>query len=89
MPTRASTGARKAKGAGRAAEPAVILTGVCGRLGRLLLRQLHREGRVVGIDRRDFVDGPPDLAHNRLDIRRKAVATCSAASRSARSCTWA
>jgi UDP-glucose 4-epimerase len=27
---------------------------------------------VVGIDRREFADGPPDLAHNRLDIRRKA-----------------
>jgi UDP-glucose 4-epimerase len=50
----------------------VVLTGVCGRLGRLLLRGLHREGRVVGIDRREFLDAPPDLVHYRLDLRRKA-----------------
>jgi UDP-glucose 4-epimerase len=55
-----------------AAEPAVALTGVCGRLGRLLLRRLHREARVVGIDRREFPDAPPDLVHYRLDLRRKA-----------------
>ncbi|MBI5500868.1 MAG: NAD-dependent epimerase/dehydratase family protein [Deltaproteobacteria bacterium] len=72
MATGASIRTRTTKSGARAAERSVILTGVCGRLGRLLLRQLHREGRVVGIDRRDFPDAPPDLMHYRLDIRRKA-----------------
>jgi UDP-glucose 4-epimerase len=50
----------------------VAITGVCGRLGRLLLRRLHREERVVGIDRRPFPDAPVDLTHYRIDLRRKA-----------------
>lgn len=71
------TGASRRGGAGRAAaeppaEPAVVVTGICGRLGRLLLRKLHREARVVGIDRRPFPDAPPDLVHYRIDLRRKA-----------------
>jgi UDP-glucose 4-epimerase len=70
--TTTSTRKKTGRAAKAAAEHAVILTGVCGRLGRLLLRQLHREGRVVGIDRREFPDAPPDLVHYRLDIRRKA-----------------
>lgn len=73
VPARPKKGRARAARAGRAAvEPSVILTGVCGRLGRLLLRGLHREGRVVGIDRREFLDAPPDLTHYRLDLRRKA-----------------
>jgi UDP-glucose 4-epimerase len=73
MPAGTTTTRRKTGRAAKAAvEPSVILTGVCGRLGRLLLRQLHREGRVVGIDRREFLDAPPDLVQYRLDIRRKA-----------------
>jgi UDP-glucose 4-epimerase len=63
---------RAARTGKAAAEPAVVLTGVCGRLGRLLLRELHRVDRVVGIDRREFPDAPPDLTHYRLDLRRKA-----------------
>jgi UDP-glucose 4-epimerase len=70
--TTTSTRKKTGRAAKAAVEPSVILTGVCGRLGRLLLRQLHREGRVVGIDRREFLDAPPDLVHYRLDIRRKA-----------------
>jgi len=71
----ARSGAERApatRGERAAPEPSVVLTGVCGRLGRLLLRVLHREGRVVGIDRREFPDAPPDLVHYRLDLRRKA-----------------
>ncbi|NNE16853.1 MAG: hypothetical protein HKN10_00115, partial [Myxococcales bacterium] len=30
-------------------EGAVLVTGVCGRLGRLLVRELHRTDRVVGV----------------------------------------
>ena len=63
--------ARRPAGRG-AGDSVVILTGVCGRLGRLLLRQLHREGRVVGIDRREFIDAPPDLLQHHIDLRRKA-----------------
>ena len=52
-------------------EPAVLITGVCGRLGQVLARRLHRERRVVGIDRRPFEGRPKDLTHHRIDIRRK------------------
>lgn len=53
------------------AEPAVLITGICGRLGRLLARRLHREGPVVGIDRRPFPGRPKDIVHHQFDVRRK------------------
>ncbi len=59
----------KAKGE----EGAVLITGICGRLGRLLTRQLHRRGAVVGIDRRPFEGKPEDVVHHQLDLRRKRV----------------
>ena len=37
-------------------EGAVLVTGVCGRLGKLLARELHRTDHVVGVDRRSFDD---------------------------------
>ncbi len=49
----------------------VLVTGICGRLGRRLARRLHRELRVIGIDRRDFVGRPKDIEHHQIDIRRK------------------
>jgi UDP-glucose 4-epimerase len=52
-------------------ERPVLITGICGRLGRRLARLLHRERRVVGIDRRPFVGRPKDVVHHRVDIRRK------------------
>ncbi len=52
-------------------EPAVVVTGICGRLGRRVCRTLHRETRVVGIDRRPFLDKPKDVEHHQVDIRRK------------------
>jgi UDP-glucose 4-epimerase len=52
-------------------EPAVVVTGICGRLGRRVCRALHREGRVIGIDRRAFPDKPKDVEHFQVDIRRK------------------
>jgi UDP-glucose 4-epimerase len=52
-------------------EPAVLITGIVGRLGRRLARALHRELRVVGVDRRPFLDRPKDIEHHQLDIRRK------------------
>jgi UDP-glucose 4-epimerase len=50
---------------------AVLITGICGRLGRLVTRSLHRKVQVVGIDRRPFEGRPRDVVHHRVDIRRK------------------
>jgi UDP-glucose 4-epimerase len=47
----------------------VIVTGICGRLGRELSRLLHRKRKVLGVDRRAFVDPPGDIEHHQLDIR--------------------
>jgi UDP-glucose 4-epimerase len=56
------------------AEPgAVLVTGICGRLGKHLARVLHRDRRVVGVDRRPFVDKPKDIDHAQVDIRRKKL----------------
>lgn len=52
-------------------QDAVLITGVCGRLGRLLVRSLHRERPVVGIDRRPFERKPKDVLHHQFDLRRK------------------
>lgn len=52
-------------------EPPVLITGICGRLGRRLARKLHRERSVVGLDRRDFEGRPKDIQHHQFDIRRK------------------
>ncbi|MBK8173054.1 MAG: NAD-dependent epimerase/dehydratase family protein [Sandaracinaceae bacterium] len=50
---------------------AVLVTGICGRLGRLLARVMHRDELVVGIDRRPFVGKPKDIVHHQFDLRRK------------------
>jgi UDP-glucose 4-epimerase len=50
---------------------AVLITGICGRLGRLVTRSLHREVPVIGIDRRAFEGRPKDVVHHQVDIRRK------------------
>ena len=51
----------------------IIITGIAGRLGRLLARRLHREsdGRIIGIDRRDFDGRPRDIEHLKVDLRSK------------------
>lgn len=49
----------------------VLITGICGRLGKLLVRELHRETQVIGIDRRDCPELPKDVVHHRFDVRRK------------------
>lgn len=51
-------------------ERPVIVTGICGRLGRRVARMLHRHRRVVGIDRRPFVGKPKDIVHHQVDLRR-------------------
>jgi UDP-glucose 4-epimerase len=50
---------------------AVIITGICGRMGQLLARQLHRKLPVIGIDRRRFEGKPEDIVHYQIDVRRR------------------
>ena len=49
----------------------VVITGICGRLGKRVARVLHRQFLVHGIDRRPFPDRPKDIVHHTIDIRRK------------------
>jgi UDP-glucose 4-epimerase len=51
----------------------IVITGIAGRLGRLVARRLHRdgEGTVTGIDRRDFDGRPRDVDHVQVDLRSK------------------
>jgi UDP-glucose 4-epimerase len=51
----------------------VVVTGICGRLGRRVARFLHRERTVIGLDRRPFTDRPKDIEHYQIDLRRKKV----------------
>jgi UDP-glucose 4-epimerase len=53
--------------------PKVIITGISGRLGRLMAQRLHREPgcRVVGIDRRPLWGQPKDVEHVQVDLRSK------------------
>lgn len=50
---------------------AVLITGICGRMGLLLSRRLHRDLKVIGIDRRRFEGKPEDIVHHQLDMRRR------------------
>jgi UDP-glucose 4-epimerase len=54
-------------------EGTIIVTGACGRLGKRVVRMLHRERRVIAIDRREFPDKPKDVIHEQVDIRRKKL----------------
>ncbi|HMI90427.1 MAG TPA: NAD-dependent epimerase/dehydratase family protein, partial [Polyangiales bacterium] len=63
-PEQRSAGAQSDQGA-------VVITGICGRMGLLLARKLHRHQRVVGIDRRRFEGRPEDIVHHQLDLRRR------------------
>jgi UDP-glucose 4-epimerase len=54
-------------------EGSILVTGICGRLGKRLARNLHRETRVIGVDRRPFTDKPKDIDHAQVDIRRKKL----------------
>ena len=56
------------------AEPRnIVITGISGRLGRLVAQRLHRlEGyHVVGLDRRPFADRPKDIELHQVDLRSK------------------
>ena len=54
-------------------EDAVLVTGICGNLGRRVARHLHRDMRVVGLDRRKFPGKPKDIEHYSVDLRRNRV----------------
>ncbi|MBI4509397.1 MAG: SDR family oxidoreductase [Deltaproteobacteria bacterium] len=60
-------------GNGTREQESIVITGIAGRLGRLLARRLHRDGRyhVIGIDRRPFLGKPKDIVHVQVDIRSK------------------
>ncbi len=49
----------------------MLITGICGRLGRRLARLLHRKRRAIGVDRRPFWGCPKDITVHEVDIRRK------------------
>lgn len=71
LPTAAPTEAGRRRAPHVRGEGVVVVTGVVGRLGQLLVRVLHRDRSVVGIDRRDFPGRPKDVVHHLVDIRRK------------------
>ena len=49
----------------------VIVTGICGNLGKMVARRLHRDHEVLGLDRRPFLAKPKDITLYQIDIRRK------------------
>ena len=51
----------------------MLVPGACGRLGKHVVRVLHRERKVIGVDRRPFPDKPKDVIHEQVDIRRKKL----------------
>ncbi len=51
----------------------VVCTGAAGRLGRLVIQTLHRDYRVVAVDRRPIRGLPKDVEHVRTDVRRRAI----------------
>ena len=68
-PSTEASSTRKQRDA--SADGAVLVTGICGRLGQRVARKLHRETKVEGIDRRPFPRRPKDIVHHELDIRRR------------------
>lgn len=51
----------------------VVITGISGRLGRLVAARLHRDPgfAIVGLDRRPLVGRPKDIVHHQVDLRSK------------------
>lgn len=51
----------------------IVITGIAGRLGRVVARALHRDPSValVGLDRRPFPLRPKDVVHHEVDLRSK------------------
>ena len=57
----------------RPRERKVVITGISGRLGRLVARRLHHElgWQIVGLDRRPMPGRPKDIEHHQVDLRSK------------------
>ena len=51
--------------------PTVVITGISGRLGRMLARDLRVDHRVLGVDPRGAGYFPQDITVHSVDIRRK------------------
>lgn len=51
----------------------VVITGISGRLGRIVARRLHHEleWQIVGLDRRPMLGKPKDIEHHQHDLRSK------------------
>jgi UDP-glucose 4-epimerase len=51
----------------------VVITGISGRLGRIVARRLHHDlgWRIVGLDRRPMPGRPKDIEHHQVDLRSK------------------
>ena len=51
----------------------VVITGIAGRLGRIVARRLHHEPdwQIVGLDRRPMPGRPKDIEHHQVDLRSK------------------
>jgi UDP-glucose 4-epimerase len=51
----------------------VVITGVAGRLGRIVARRLHHDldWKLVGLDRRPMPGRPKDIDHHEVDLRSK------------------
>jgi UDP-glucose 4-epimerase len=49
----------------------IVVTGISGRLGRLLAQRLHLDHEILGLDRRPMVRKPKDIEVFQVDIRRK------------------
>src|SRR5688500_18624034 len=53
----------------------VVITGISGRLGRIVARRLHRDPQfsLIGLDRRPLIGRPKDIEHHQVDLRSKKV----------------
>jgi UDP-glucose 4-epimerase len=49
----------------------IVITGIAGNLGRLIVRSLHTEHSIIGIDQRPFRNKPKDVIHHQIDPRRR------------------
>ena len=58
-----------------AAQRKVVITGISGRLGRIVARRLHRDPQfsIIGLDRRPLIGKPKDIEHHEVDLRSKKV----------------
>jgi len=53
----------------------VLITGISGKIGRLVATILHGHGHeIIGVDRRDWPDAPPGVTVHQADIRKRAAA---------------